>query len=300
MSKLDKNPSAWGGPLERGLLALVFGFVVVSLAGYATFGRHPSLVAGLPGAAEFYGIAFHFFPRGQALVAFGALALLLVYRAGWRWLGAFVTVYGVSLGAELLGTSTGFPFGAYAYGDALGVKWLGLVPALIPLSWFYMALPSWLLARRLLEGRGSGVLKGLLGALLLAMWDLSLDPAMSHATAYWSWSEAGSFYGMPWVNLVGWYVTAAALMAVLSWRVLGVEAWARRLPLRWVAAFYAANVLLSWGMVVAAGLVWAALLTPLAYGLLLAALRPWDVDVVSIEVARTALAGRPGREARDR
>lgn len=295
MKNRDENLSAWGGPLERGLLALVFGFVVVSLAGYATFGRHPSLVAGLPGAAEFYGIAFHFFPRGQALVAFGALALVLVYRAGWRWLGAFVAVYAVSLGAELLGTSTGFPFGAYAYGDALGVKWLDLVPALIPLSWFYMAVPSWLLARRLLEGR-SGAARLLLGALLLAMWDLSLDPAMSHATAYWSWSETGSFYGMPWVNLVGWYVTGVALMAVLSWRALRVEIWALRLPLGWVAAFYAANVLLSWGMVVASGLLWAAVLTPVAYGLLLAALRPWDVRVVSIEVARAQGAGRDGLE----
>ena len=52
--------------------------------------------------------------------------------------------------------------------------------------------------------------------LLLLAWDLALDPAMSYATRYWIWGDEGPYYGMPWLNLFGWYVTGVVLMAVLS------------------------------------------------------------------------------------
>jgi len=53
----------------------------------------------------------------------------------------------LSLGSELLGTSTGFPFGDYSYLSGLGYKITGLVPFTIPLSWFYMGFASYLIAR---------------------------------------------------------------------------------------------------------------------------------------------------------
>ena len=53
----------------------------------------------------------------------------------------------ISLTAELMGTSTGFPFGAYHYTTGLGYKIAGLVPFTIPLSWFYLGLSSFLIAR---------------------------------------------------------------------------------------------------------------------------------------------------------
>ncbi|AUB42249.1 putative membrane protein [Nostoc flagelliforme CCNUN1] len=57
----------------------------------------------------------------------------------------------ISLGSELLGTSTGFPFGHYSYLSGLGYKIAGLVPFTIPLSWFYLGFVSYLLARAGLE-----------------------------------------------------------------------------------------------------------------------------------------------------
>ena len=231
-------------------LALLYVFTVVALLGFATFGLNPGLLAQMPESAEFYAISFLFFAQTQIWLAFAVLALFLVMFARWKWLTAFVAVYLISLGSELAGTTVGLPFGEYAYTAALGAKWFGHVPYLIPLSWFFMALPSYALARAAFPNKV--VNRVLMGSLILLAWDLALDPAMSKATAYWVWAEPGTYYGMPWLNLFGWYVTGLALMGALT--LLKADEWVARLPVGWLAAFYGANLLLPVGMSVAAGM----------------------------------------------
>ena len=268
--------------VDRGPLAVLVLFSVAAVAGYAVFGRNPSRLGGLSeGAARFYAVSFSFFAQAQVVLAGVVLAVQLVRRARWRWLGAFAAIYGLSLGSELMGTAWGVPFGPYAYTDLLGAKWLGLVPVLIPLSWWYMAVPAyalaaWVLGRRAGVGGGAsgveasgGGLRGassriLLGSLLLLAWDLSLDPAMSEVVRYWVWGERGPYYGMPLMNLVGWYVTGVVLMTALE--ALGARGWLRGLSPGWAAAFYGANLILPLGMSVAAGLWGAAVATAMVLG----------------------------------
>jgi len=253
---------ASGGAGERiarvGLWAL-YALTAMAVAGFATFGSHPQLLARFPGASGFYGVAFTLFSRAQILLAGGALAVFLSVHAGRRWLGAFALLYCISLCSELAGTTVGLPFGPYAYTDALGPKWFRHVPLLIPLSWFFMAVPSYSLALRLLPKDGAAWRRVLLASFVLLSWDLALDPAMSHATAYWVWGTAGPYYGMPLLNLAGWYVTGLALMAALA--AVRADDWAGRLPAGWIAGFYAANLLLPLGMILARGLWPAALVT---------------------------------------
>lgn len=236
---------------DAGLL-FFYVFTAITVAGYASFGVNPGLVARHPWAAPIYAPAFQFFAIGHVLVAGVALLLLLGLTVGLRWVAAFVAVYAISLGAELMGTGTGLPFGEYRYTDGLGVKWFDHVPALIPLSWFFMALPSYAIARRL-GPPGQGALgRVLLASLLLLSWDLALDPAMSYATSYWVWGQDGPYYGMPWLNLFGWYVTGLAIMAALE--ALRAWRWTDVLPPDRMVGFYAANLALPLGMCVAAGL----------------------------------------------
>jgi putative membrane protein len=132
----------------------------------------------------------------------------------------------LSLSSELLGTSTGFPFGHYQYLSGLGYKIAGLVPFTIPLSWFYMGLTCYLLARAGLKLKmGDSWVRQLstlaLGAILLTAWDLVLDPAMSQATfPFWQFQEVGEFFGMPYRNLAGWMGTGFIFMGVgaFLWR----------------------------------------------------------------------------------
>jgi putative membrane protein len=202
-------------------------------------------------------------PRAQIVLAFAALALFLVRHAGFRWLPAFAAVYALSLSSELAGTTVGLPFGPYSYTDGLGVKLFGHVPALIPASWFFMALPSYALARRRFPDRSRAGSRILLGSLVLVSWDLALDPAMSLVTKYWVWGTEGPYYGMPLLNLVGWYATGLGLMAALV--ALRTDQWVVNLSFPWLAAFYGANLLLPLGMSVTAGL-WGAVAATVGAG----------------------------------
>jgi uncharacterized membrane protein len=238
------------GPAGALGLAALYAFTVAAVAGYGAFGVDPSRLLHLPPwAASFYGKSFGFFAQGHVWLAMAVLTVVLVQHAGARWLVAFGAMYALSLGSELAGTTWGIPFGEYGYTALLGPAWLERVPVVIPLSWFFMALPSYALAGRLADGVWGRILAG---SLVLLAWDLALDPAMSFATRYWTWGESGPYYGMPWLNLFGWYVTGVALMAVLAWRRAGE--WTARIGDGWWAGFYGANLLLPVGMCVAAGL----------------------------------------------
>ncbi|KAF3889572.1 MULTISPECIES: gamma-carotene 1'-hydroxylase CruF [Nostocales] len=205
------------------ILSLVFG-----LAGLLFVLPNPALIATLPPIGQ---IVF-----GWSMVVGGVVYILLgaatvaIYACrvlGWRnWLGFMLPSVLLSLCSELLGTSTGFPFGHYHYLSGLGYKIAGLVPFTVPLSWFYLGMSAYLLARVGLEAMGvNGWVKQLgaiaLGAILLTAWDLVLDPAMSQTPyPFWEFLELGQFFGMPYRNLLGWLGTGALFMSVatLFWR----------------------------------------------------------------------------------
>ena len=246
---------------DNWVLAVIYAVSAASLVGFAAFGLHPERVAHAPGAAAVYGWMLLLAPRMQIVLAFGGLALFLTRRVGTRWITAFVALYLLSLASELAGTTVGLPFGPYRYTAGLGLKWLGHVPVLIPLSWFFMALASYAIARCRYPDRAHLVRRTLVGALVLLSWDLALDPAMSLVTQYWVWGTNGLYYGMPLLNLVGWYATGVGLMIALV--LLRADEWIARLPTGWLVAFYGANLLLPLGMGVAAGL-WGAVAATVA------------------------------------
>jgi uncharacterized membrane protein len=195
------------------LCLIVQGAIVAaSLLGYGIFTSRPELLIQLDPGARFFTWAFYGFAVGNML--FGGLAVVAeaVLRDRTSGLLAFALIYSVSLVSELLGTTYGIPFGAYSYTALLGFKWFDRVPLLIPLSWFTMSWACWVIARQRRDGR----LAVILATALLVAWDLLLDPAMSKVTSYWIWGQSGTYYGMPWMNLLGWGVTGLVLFIILS------------------------------------------------------------------------------------
>lgn len=252
-----------GKPVEWASLAALLAFTLVSVGGYWNFALHPERIPGGPAATAFFRISFGFFAQIHILLAAACLGVVLVGRAGARWLPALVAVYALAFAAEHVGTGYGVPFGGYQYGGLLGVKLGGRVPALIPVSWFLMALPSWVLARHALPDRRRRIPRILLGAGWMVVWDLALDPAMSFLTPYWRWEHAGPYYGMPVLNLLGWSVTAAVLMATLE--ALADRTGIADLPPGWMTGYWVVVLLMPLGMVLAAGL-WPAVLATLVAG----------------------------------
>jgi putative membrane protein len=205
------------------------------------------------------------------MFAFGVIAI------GWWKTTVFAVVSStLSLGFELFGTGTGWPFGNYAYTDFLGYKVLDRVPHTIPLSWFYMGFASYLLAATLVArywpDRGFWTVIGL-GTWLLTVWDLVLDPAMAHESLriqFWVWDETGPYFGMPVKNFIGWSVTGLAFMFVsrMLWRE---DVAVRRLSMHVPMVVYAAN--LAFAMVLSAGVgLWLPILLAALLGLVPAAM----------------------------
>lgn len=248
---------------ERVAIAGLLLFTAAALLGYWAFALHPEWLPQQERALKFYSISFRFFAQIHIAVAALALAVPLVRRGGAKWIPGFVGVFLVSFLSEFVGTGYGIPFGGYGYTALLGAQLGGRVPALIPVSWFLMAVPSFVLAQAALGRRSVAVRIGA-AAVLLVIWDLALDPAMSYLTPYWVWEETGPYYGMPWMNLVGWFATGVVLMAILSW--LGGARWREWVPPRFSAAYYGAVLLMPLGMVLAAGEWLAVVVTLIAVG----------------------------------
>ncbi len=154
--------------------------------------------------------ALLFFTLGQCLYELGpkkaAIFLLVTSLAGFL--------------AEVLGTSTGFPFGKYYYTDFLGPKVLG-VPEVVPLVWFVIAYLTFSMARSLFEGRSlsrNDMLKlAALSAFGAVSWDFLVDPMFS-SYGYWVWT--GQYFQLPELdkipltNFVGWFLLVTLMLVV--------------------------------------------------------------------------------------
>ena len=151
--------------------------------------------------------------QGQILLGFFVLAVILHRHCRWRWLGGFAAVYGLALAAESAGAGLGVLFGSCHFTDMLGFKLFGLVPVLIPLAWFNIAVPSFVAASLALSSRTGRVIGG--AALMLA-WDLCADPIVGRGYPFWVWHDPGGYYGVPLSNFASWFLVGLLAMALLD------------------------------------------------------------------------------------
>ena len=118
--------------------------------------------------------------------------------------------FSVSLLFESIGVATGWIYGPYHYTHQLGPLFLGLVPYLIPIAWFMMMYPSYVIAARMTSNqwreRKWQLGAAALGALVMTSWDLAMDPMMA-AGGHWVWEVKGLYFGIPLQNFWGWWLT---------------------------------------------------------------------------------------------
>ncbi len=116
---------------------------------------------------------------------------------------------------EEIGVATGLVYGPYHYTSTLGPR-LGSVPVLIPLAWFMLVYPSYVIANLVGHGWPVGTPGGrrhlvrlaFIGAVVMTAWDLVVDPILSGPTVgAWVWERGGPYYGVPVQNYLGWIVT---------------------------------------------------------------------------------------------
>ena len=142
------------------------------------------------------------------------IAVLMILHNAWGWqklLRVVSSVVIMAWGLEWVGHTTDFPFGAYGYTAALQPQ-LGGVPLIIPLAWLMMLPPAWGLAATI-TGTARGWRFVVVSALAFTAWDLFLDPQMV-AWGYWVWDVPGGYFGIPWVNFLGWFFGSALLTLI--------------------------------------------------------------------------------------
>lgn len=176
---------------------------------------------------------------GFALFSFVHSVILLGHK---RALLLFVLCTVLAFTSEYIGETTGTIFGPYYYTDVLGPKIAGRIPVLIPLAWYMMFYPSYVVTNLLAEGhpvaqgRGTAwiIWISALSALIMTAWDLTMDPIMSFNPCRtgsidclpaeldqavighpaWVWSDGGAYFGVPYSNYRGWLLTAFAVFAL--------------------------------------------------------------------------------------
>lgn len=158
----------------------------------------------------------------NATTLFQATTAVIILAVAWGMRRALHTAGLVILmtwGVEALGTATGFPFGHYDYTAVLQPQLLD-VPILIAFAWLMMLPSAWVVAY-LVNGRQFGWRFIVLSGLAMTAWDLFLDPQMV-GWGLWEWQSVSgfSYFGIPWVNFVGWFATAALVTLVVNPRDL--------------------------------------------------------------------------------
>jgi uncharacterized membrane protein len=269
--------------LSRSLLAAHVVLIVFATLAMVTIlaGEFPTWMQG-PYTPIVYEYSWRY--TGQLYVILGLLAALThaAPRFGLpRSVALFGTAAAIALTSELLGTNTGLPFGPYHYTEMLGYRVGGDVPYVIPLSWSYMLFCCLAMCGRLIRSSKPWIWAMSAGVMLTA-WDVPLEVHMTNVSpAHWVWNLAASpswipswltrpvFYGMPFLNWVGWLLTATIIARVML-AIVPPERWRALVsPAAFPLVLYAANGIMPIATVARHGLVGAAIAGILAMGMVL-------------------------------
>jgi len=163
------------------------------------------------------------FPRAATLgVLAQVAATLFALACGWpvrRLAGLAAVVLSATWAIEKVGVTSGWLFGHYVYTKSLQPQLAG-VPILIPLAWLMMLAPAWAVASAILAQRpaspgwGYRLRFAALSGLAFTAWDLYLDPQMV-ARVLWLWDAPSGYFGIPWLNYLGWWCSATLLTLIV-------------------------------------------------------------------------------------
>ena len=156
-----------------------------------------------------------------ALILLGTLVMRLPLIAGLlplvdRRLGAsLAALTGYAYGIEVVGVTTGWPYGDFQYVVDLGPMVAG-VPIGLPVFFLPLVVNSYLLTTLVIASISRGWGGRVTGALIAVLGiDLVLDPA-AVALGFWTYLEGGGYYGVPASNYLGWLLSGTIAIIVLE------------------------------------------------------------------------------------
>jgi putative membrane protein len=179
---------------------------------------------------------------------------------------------------EIVGVTTGWPYGAFEYGVALGPM-AGGVPLALPLFYLPLVANAVLLVLLVLGPAADRRAVRLPATLLVVLAvDLVLDPA-AVALGFWAYDSGGAFYGVPVSNYAGWLLSGAVTVTLLDLAFVPAAVRERLATCEFVLDDLVSFVLL-WGAVNAAYANWLAAAVAAAFVTGLIRSGRFDFDVV--------------------
>jgi len=179
---------------------LLWGLIPVAAAVSIILGLHVSNFVNL---------------NGPSMLVIVSVIFVFIHgyrRYGWKDLSIFFLIAVVAGNFyENLSIATGFPFGNYHYSDQLGPKFID-APYILNIAYFQMLYLSWTMAGAILDNyanrlQGSSLIAlPLVASCIMVMWDMVIDPHMSTISGHWIWHQGGAYFGVPFVNYMGWFL----------------------------------------------------------------------------------------------
>jgi uncharacterized membrane protein len=181
-----------------------------------------TVVAAIAAGALAHALPDAVWPVGVLLVAASASALASLART-LQTQNVFVAAAMILVlagGVVFLGAKTAIPFGPVIFTDNCGEQLFGALPLTPPLLWLVVILNCRGVARLILRPwrklRTYGFRVIGLTMLLAVLFDLGLEPFATRVNRFWLWQSQGksfTWFGAPWVNFLGWAMTALLLLA---------------------------------------------------------------------------------------
>ncbi len=136
-------------------------------------------------------------------------------------------IAGLSIAIVAVGALSGVPFGPVVYSDAFGERFFGVVPWPMPLLWIALVVSGRGVARLIMRPWRKTNFYGYwvigFACLLAVLFDLGLEPFAVQVKGWWIWLSGKSvlsWHTAPWVNSLGWLITALALIiAAIPWLI---------------------------------------------------------------------------------
>lgn len=189
---------------NRFTIAVVFPLFGAALLLASAQGLVPNIISFNP-----YLIMFGTAVMRLPLIA-GVLPLLEGSRARTGVAALILFTYLI----ELVGVSSGFPYGSFEYGISLGPMVAG-IPVGLPIFYLPLVLNAYLLVMLLLPDRTERRAPRILSVLVvLLLMDAVLDPA-AVALNFWSYS-GGFFHGVPLSNFRGWILSGTVSILIMD------------------------------------------------------------------------------------